>query len=594
MEPLRHLPDVLHSLNERPRQSQAYNYMKNGKWFHLSTEQVVNHVESLALYLKAKGINKGDRVGIYAKSSPYWSIIDFAIVLAGGITVPFFSNLSDRHFIFEVEHSKPKWLFVGDEEEWEHIKEHTDLFEETIGIEKGAYEHTDHSFFEWVEKGMTILKNSPYQVQILKQAVDPDDVATIIYSSGSTGSPKGVELTHRNLVSMIHQDEFLLRSKDKYLSILPLAHIFAKQIHLIMTAWGIPIYFLNDLTKITEVTSQIPITRMIVVPRILEKVYSKMMDKVKSSNPIKKAIGTWAFNLAHRQDDWVKRMFSPIADSLVYSKLRDAFGSHFHSILSGGAPLNPHLHQFYLTVGIPILQGWGLTEASCIAVNRLDQNKIGTCGPPLQGVEFKINEKGEILVNSPTVMKGYYLNPSATHEIIDAEGWLHTGDFGFLDSDGHLVVQGRMNETFKTSKGEYVIPTPIEQKLSESSIIDMAMVLGEGRPFPAVLLFPDFPTLERLKKKRKLKKLSDEEFLSTKKVLHEIKSLIEEVNQSLDHWQKIGSFRFILTPPTIEEGELTPTMKLRRQVILEKYENVIESIYENSETIQAEKELFIK
>lgn len=582
MEPLRHLPDVLHSLNERPRQSQAFNYMKNGKWFHLSTEQVVNQVESLALYLKDKGLNKGDRVGIYAKSSPYWSIIDFAIVLAGGITVPFFSNLSDRHFVFEVDHSKPRWLFIGDDEDWEHIKEHADLFEATIGIERGAYEHTDHSFFEWVEKGMTILKDTPYQIQILKQAVKPDDVATIIYSSGSTGSPKGVELTHRNLVSIIHQDDFLLRSNDKYLSILPLAHIFAKQVHLIMTAWGIPIYFLNDLTKITEVTGQIPITRMIVVPRILEKAYSKMMDKVKSSSPIKRMIGTWAFNLAHREDDWIKRVLTPIADSLVYEKLRNAFGSHFHSILSGGAPLNPHLHQFFLSVGIPILQGWGLTEGSCMAVNRLEQNKIGTCGPPVKGIEFKISEEGEVLVNSPTVMKGYYLNPSATKDAIDTEGWLHTGDFGLLDPDGHLVIQGRINEAFKTSKGEYVTPVPIEQKLSESPIIDMAMVIGEGRPFPAVLLFPDFPTVERLKKKRKQKKMSDEEFLSTEKVLHEIKELIEEVNQTLDHWQKIRSFRFILTPPTIEGRELTPTMKLRRKVVMEKYEAIIESIYENS------------
>lgn len=579
MDPLRHLPDLLHSFNERPRQSQAFNYMKDGQWFHLSTEQVVNQVESLALYLKDQGLKKGERVGIYAKSSPYWSIIDFAVTLAGGITVPFFANLSGRHFVYEVEQSKPKWLFVGDREDWDHIKEHKEKFETTIGIEQGAYEHTDHNFYDWVEKGMNILKETPYQIEILKQAIHPDDVATIIYSSGSTGSPKGVELTHRNLVSIVNMDDFLLRGTDKYLSILPLAHIFSKQIHLIMTAWGVPIYFLNDLTKITEVATTLPITRMIVVPRILEKVYSKMLDSVKKSSLVKRLIGTWAFNLAYRKNDWIKRSLFPIADQLVYSKIRSAFGPHFHSILSGGAPLNPHLHRFYLSVGIPILQGWGLTEGSCIAVNRLHQNKVGTVGPPVPGVRFKISEDGEILAHSPTVMKGYYLNPEATRKTIDPEGWLHTGDYGYIDNDGHLVVQGRINEAFKTSQGEYVSPVPIEQRLSESPLIDMAMVIGEGRPFPAVLLFPDFPSVENWKAQKSQGYLSVHEFLDSEEINQEIIRLIEEINQSLDHWQKIRAYRFILTPPTIDGMELTPTLKLRRKAILEKYASVVEEIY---------------
>jgi len=593
MDPLRHLPDVLHSFNERPRQSQAFNYMKDGKWFHLSTEQVVNQVESLALCLKEQGLQKGERVGLYAKSSPYWSIIDFAITLAGGVTVPFFSNLSQRHFVYEVEQSKPKWLFVGDQEDWDHIKAYKDKFESTIGIERGAYEHTDHNFYEWVEIGMNILKETPYQIEILKQAVHPDDVATIIYSSGSTGSPKGVELTHRNLVSIVNMDDFRLRGNDKYLSILPLPHIFAKQIHLIMTAWGVPIYFLNDLTKITSVTTAIPITRMIVVPRILEKAYSKMLEKIQRSGPIKRFIGTWAFNLAHRKDDWIKKLFFPIADKLVYSKIRNAFGPHFHSILSGGAALNPHLHRFYLTVGIPILQGWGLTEGSCIAVNRLENNKIGTVGPPVPGVQFKISEDGEVLAHSPTVMKGYYLNPDATRKTIDPEGWLHTGDHGYLDEDGHLVIQGRITEAFKTSQGEYVSPVPIEQKLSESPLIDMAMVIGESRPYPSVLLFPDFPAVEHLKEKRNCIGMDDEAFLKTEEIVEEVRHLIEQINQSLDHWQKIRDFRFILTPPTIDGRELTPTMKLRRKIILEKYPDVIEDIYQNGPALFVEKEVSI-
>ncbi len=583
MEPLRHLPDILQSFNERPRQSHAYNYMKDGTWFHLSTEQVMNYTEGLALYLKKRKLKKGDRIGIYAKPSPYWSIIDFAVALAGGITVPFFSNLSKRHFLYEAKQSNPKWLFIGDEEDWENIKDHQDLFEATIGIEEGAYQKTDFVFFEWIEKGLKILRNAPYEIEILKQNIQPDDIATIIYSSGSTGNPKGVELTHKNLVSFIHQDDFLLRSHDKYLSILPLAHIFAKQIHLIMTAWGIPIYFLNDLQKISKVTNEIPITRMITVPRVLEKAYSKMVDRINSSPLIKRWIGKWGLWVAHREDDWMQKIFHPIADKFVYSKIRKAFGPHFHSILSGGAPLNPHLHRFYLNVGIPILQGWGLTEGSCIAVNRLNQNKVGTVGPPLSGVEFKISEQGEVLVHSPTVMKGYYKNPSATRRTIDSQGWLHTGDYGYLDQDGHLVILGRINESFKTSQGEYVNPLPIEQQLTESPMIDIAMVIGEGKPYPAVLLFPDIDAIENIMNQSKNVKHSVVEFLNTQQAKEEIHLLIDEINKSLDHWQKIRAYRFIRNHPSIENGELTPTFKLRRKVIVEKYSQLIEEMYSESE-----------
>jgi long-chain acyl-CoA synthetase len=579
MEPLKHLPDILHRFSERPRQSQAYNYLKDGHWFHLSTEQVINEIYGITLSLHQLGIRKGDRIGIYAKPSPYWSIADFAITLAGGVTVPFFSNLSDRHFLYEAKQSQPKWIFIGDEEDWQHVKPHRHLFEGTVGIEKGAFEETDFSLFDLVEKGTKIYQDKPYQIDILRHAIHPDDIATIIYSSGSTGSPKGVELTHRNLVSIIHEDDFKLRSSDKYLSILPLAHIFAKQVHLIMTAWGVPIYFLNDLTQINHATSRFAITRMITVPRVLEKAYSKMWDKVINGNILKRILGTWAFHLAHRDDDWVKRMLHPIADRLVYSKIRNAFGPHFHSILSGGAALNPHLHRFYLSVGIPIVQGWGMTEGSCMTVNRLEHNKIGTVGKPVDGIEIKISTEGEVLARGPTIMKGYYKNPAATSRAIDPEGWLHTGDYGHLDEDGHLVIEGRINESFKTSRGEYVIPVVIEQRLTENSLIDLAMVIGEGRAYPTALLFPDFATLANLKKKQGLTTLSDEEFLQSADITQEIDNVINVINQTLDHWQKIRAYRFIMNPPTIEGRELTPTLKLRRKVVCEKYADLIEEIY---------------
>lgn len=586
MEPLKHLPDVLRRFNERPRQSQAFNYMKNGHWFHISTEQVIEEVESIALGLKDLGISKGDCIGIYGKSSPYWSIADFAITLCGAITVPFFSNLSEKHFLFELEQTKPKWIFIGNGEDWENIKPHKHLFEGTIGIEEGAIEHTTYKFYDLLEKGRDVKERLPGLLVKMEAEIKSDDIATIIYSSGSTGTPKGIELTHKNLVSTIHHDDFSLNSKDKYLSILPLAHIFAKQLHLTMTAWGIPIYFLNDLTEIASTCKKREITRMITVPRVLEKSFSKISENINNSNIISKLLGWWAIDLAHREHCMYKTVMTPIADSLLYCKIRNAFGEKLHSIISGGAALNPHLHQFFLSIGIPILQGWGLTEGSCMAVNVIEKNKIGTVGPPLKGITFKISPEGEVLAKGPTIMKGYYKNPQATKQAIDSEGWLHTEDYGHIDEDGHLVIKGRMKEAFKTSRGEFVTPVNIEQKLCEFPIIDMAMIIGEERPYPAALLFPDIPSLQRLKKKYHSKHLSDEEFLNSNEISKKLEKLIGRVNQPLDQWQKVKSYRFILSPPTIDGGELTPTLKLRRGVVLEKYQPIIEEMYQNKDQSQ--------
>ncbi len=582
MRPLRHLPDILHRLREKPFQLHAYNYWKDGRWTTISSHQIIERIYYIALSLSDLGLKKGDRIGICAKSSPYWSITDFAIVLAGGVTVPFFSNLSHEHFSYQVEQSSPRWIFIGDQDDWENVSPYQKHFEGIIGIEKGAEARTSISFQSLINTGEEIHKKDPSKVHKLENAIKPDDLATIIYSSGSTGLPKGVELTHKNLVSIIHYDDFTLRSNDKYLSILPLAHIFAKQIHLIMTAWGIPIYFLNDLKKIPDVTKEVSITRMITVPRVLEKAYSKMCERIKNASFLKRNLAAWAFKLAHREKGLYKTLMHPIADRLVYSKIRDGFGKHFHSILSGGAALNPHLHRFYLSLGIPVLQGWGLTEGSCIAVNRLSHNKIGTVGPPMESITFKISDEGEVLAKGPTIMRGYHKNIEATKKAVDSEGWLHTGDYGYLDKDGHLVIQGRINESFKTSQGEFVNPQPIEQKICESPLIDMAMIIGENFPFPSVLLFPDLDSVERLKKKEGLAHLKNEEFLKTNVVKKEFEKILEEVNKSLDHWQKVRKYQFILIPPSVEGGELTPTLKLRRKVILSKYKDKVHDLYKDS------------
>lgn len=573
------MPDILHRMIERPHHADAFNAISNGVWSHFSTIEVIHQIHSIALALNQSGIKKGDRIGILAKSSPRWSIADFAIVLVGGITVPFFSNLSNEHFHYQIDQTEPRLLFVGDEEDLEHALPYRDRFQKIVALEIEDPGNSVTPFQQLLHFGENCLKESPEILIQLEALTDPEDVATIIYSSGSTGYPKGVELTHKNLVAIIAHDDFSLRSSDKYLSILPLPHIFAKQIHLAMTAWGVPIYFLNDPKKFTEVTSEIPITRMITVPRLLEKAYAKIYEKASHGGFIKRAVSTYGLNLAHREGGFAKFFLHPIFDLFVYSKIRNNFGKHFHSILSGGAALNPRLHRFLLNIGIPVLQGWGLTEGSCMAVNRLWQNKIGTVGPPVKSVSFKISDEGEILASGPTIMKGYFNNKEATKNALDREGWLHTGDLGYIDQDGHLVVEGRINETFKTSHGEFINPSAIEQRIYEFPLFEMAMVIGENRPFVSVFLFPESNALERLKQAAGYPTMDNEEFIQSDFLKKQIEVILGRVNQELDHWQKIRKYQVILELPSIEKGELTPTLKLKRKALIKRYKDLIGEMY---------------
>jgi len=579
MEPLKHIPDVLHQFSQSPAKSKAFAYWKNDRWDYISSEDFVEWVKCLALGLRSAGLKKGDRVGLYAKSSPYWLIADFAIAIAGGVTVPFFSNLSEEHFLYEVGEAKPKFIFVGDNEGWDLVGPHSHLFEATIKLEKDATFDSHLDVWNLVNRGAEVLKEQPDLYDQLVAGIHEDDLATIIFTSGSTGMPKGAELTHKNLVTIVHLPDFNWQPDDRFLNILPLAHIFAKQLNIVMVAWGIQSFYLNDLTKVKDIAKEIHPTFMIVVPRLLEKIYSAMLEKIQEAGYMKRAFGLWAFDLANREVGLYKWLMHPIADKLVYSQLREALGSELRLVVSGGAALNPQLHRFYLDIGIPVVQGWGMTEVSTIAVNRLESQKIGTCGPPLAGTQFRVSPEGELLVRGPTVMRGYYNNPQATALAIDSEGWYHTGDYGSIDENGYLTITGRMNESFKTAQGEYVVPVPIEQQICQAPLIDMALVVGEGQPYASALLFPDRKVLTNLKLVHNQEHLSDEEFLKSKFVIGEMENLLMEVNANLNHWEQIHDYRFILDAPSIERGEMTPTMKLRRKKLTERYQNLISEIY---------------
>lgn len=574
MDQLNTVPELVRLVRKSYTNPKALNEYENGTWKAISSEDYTKKVTNLASYLIAKGLKKGERVGILALPSPYWTIIDLAIICAGGISVPLFANISEENFIHEIEEPEIKIIFVGGgEEQWEKLRKHRDIFTTVIaldGSEKNV-EKIEEAFKEGSRQDSKLVEDAMDKVQA-------DDVCSIFYTSGSTGLPKGVELTNRNIVSLLHHDIFQWNQKnDTYLSILPLAHVLGHTLNYIMLAWSIPIYYFNDLKNIGQICRELKPTLLAVVPRLLEKIYAKIYAGAQEGSFLKKKIANCAIDLALQEHP--NPFLHKIMDILVYKKLRAALGGRVRVAISGGSPLSLRLYHFYLNIGVPVYEGWGLTEACPVIVNRPGKIKVGTIGKPLRGQEVKISEEGEILIKGSLVMKGYYKKPDLTAKTLK-DGWLHTGDKGTIDKDGYVKIIGRLKEMLKTSTGEMVIPSPIEQSINKSPLIDMSLVIANNRKFVSALLFPDFDTVKKYKVKYKYQDMSDEEFLNTPEIQKLISDHIAEVNSHLNHWSHIQAFKFVPIVPTIETGELTPSMKLRRESVEKKYEDLIEAMYE--------------
>lgn len=582
MKPFKNIACVLRRIQKSYSNPKALNYKEKGVWHHHSTEEYTTDIKHLALALHQHGVKKGDNVGIFAMPSPYWSIADFAIMAAGGVTVPIFANISDDNFAFEVTQTNLKIIFITSREQWDVINKHKDLFDIIITYDSDLLDDPKIRHYQDVlRSGKQLSERQPKLYDQLLDSIHEDDLATIIYTSGSTGVPKGVMLTHRSVVSVIHIGIFDWRTDtDRYLSILPLAHVFGRSLNFILIGWGVSIYYSNDIKNLGEIAREVHPSIIVVVPRLLEKIYAKMLSNVQHAGFMKRQLGLWAFDLANDEEDSLyKHLMHPIADKIVYSVLRDALGGNLRIVITGGAALNPHLGHFFLDIGVPVYEGWGLTEAATVTVNKPDKYKLGAVGYPLEGMELKISPEGEVLVRGAIVMKGYYRNPEATAIALDKEGWLHTGDKGTIDENGFLTIIGRLKELYKTSTGEYVAPVPIEQALGRVPLIDMAMVVAEGKKFTSCLLFPNFEILERMKSEYKLSKLSNEEFLKSDIVKKEMENVVQSINAHFNPWEQIHEYRFIPKTLSIEAGEITPSMKIKRDVVAKKYQDVIDSIY---------------
>lgn len=573
--------EFVKSVRDSVQNPKAMSSFRDNRWESVSTEEYTTDVKYLALALLKLGVKKGDRIGLVALPSDRWSIADLAIMSIGAVSVPLFANISEENFLFEIRQTEVQFVFVGDRDHWQRYEDNQELFKTVISLEETVKSKDVITYDNAIEMGKAMNVEFPDLFEKTAAAVSPEDLATIIYTSGSTGVPKGAEHTHRSIFSLLHVDLFNWDSqKDLYLNVLPLAHVFGRMMNLILLRWSISIYYFNDLKNFGSACRELHPTILVVVPRLLEKVFAFMVAKVQEVGYMKKAIGQWAFDLAAQEENTIwKSLFHPIAEKLVYSSLRAALGGNLRVVISGGAALNPHLCHFFLDIGVPIYEGWGLTESCPVTVNRPGHVKAGTIGLPIENLVVKTSPEGELLIKGPNVMSGYFKNPQATASALDSAGWLHTGDKGEIDSEGFITIIGRLKELFKTSQGETIAPIPIEQALCRAPFVDMALVIAENRKFASCLLFPDFQILSALKTSQNQPHVSDEEFLKGVYIKDEMEKLINKVNAHLNHWEQIHAYRFVPYHLTIDAGDLTPSMKIRREVIETKFKPLIDEMY---------------
>lgn len=587
---LNELLEYHHALYARPKQ---LSHKVQGAWVGFSSDDILAHVRRRALGLYSLGVRKGDHVGLLADNSPEWVMSDYAVLANGAATVPLYVTQLAEQIEYILRDADCSILMVSSLSLFNKIKPIIERgFLKRIVIFSPFAEGEKIITLEKLEReGEAIDKSQPTLYDTLRHAVQPDDVATLMYTSGTTGKPKGVLLTHRNLVSNAIDAgaDFEWRpATDVVFSFLPLSHIFERTMINMYLYHGVPVWFAESIDKLAENIQEVKPTIMATVPRMLEKVYDRILLKGNELTGIKQKLFTWSLALAKQYDPWIRqplwyRIRLNVADVLVFSKWRAALGGCFRLILSGSAPLHPELARVFLAAGLPVIQGYGLTETSpVVTVNRSGRNKLGSVGPPIDHVEVKIADDGEILVRGPNVMKGFFNAPEQTAAVFDGE-WFKTGDVGYIDQDGFLFITDRKKDLIKKSSGKFIAPGPIEASLRNSRYIEHAAVIGEGRKFAIAILFPKFQNLQQWAQQNRIPYATLSELIARPEVHQLYEEEVGRVNLGLNRWERIIKFIVSDHELTIADGQLTPTMKLKRRIIEQEFRTQIEALYRQYE-----------
>ena len=573
-------------------------YKRDGAWREVSSEELRTTVEELSMGLRALGVEKGDRVAIVSENRPEWTYADLATLTAAAADAPIYATLTPGQVLYILNDSESKVAFVSNAAQARKIAEvrsQARHLKHVIRMDEQEIEGT-LSLAEVRAKGREALAKDKDAVRKRAALVQPGDLATLIYTSGTTGDPKGVMLLHSNLVSNVLAAMAVfegLGPSDTALSFLPLCHSFERLGgHYVMLYKGVTIAYAESFEKLADNMLEVRPTVMLSVPRLYEKIYARVLEKVAADSPLRQRIFHWGVGVGkrmfkHRVDGTepplALRLQYAVADALVFKKIRARTGGRLRIFVSGGAPLGREINVFFGAAGVPILEGYGLTETSpVISVNLENANKPGSVGRPLPGIEVKIAPDGEILTRGPHVMKGYYKKPEATAEAIDKDGWFHTGDIGVLDPQGYLIITDRKKDILVTSGGKNIAPQPIENLLKANTLFTEVVMIGNQRHFPAALVVPNFEQLEKWAKQKDLPFASREELIAKPEVVELYLRAIKDASAELAQFEKIKKITLLPREFSLESGELTPTLKVKRRFVEQKYKDVIDRMYEGT------------
>lgn len=568
--------------------SDLFNLKRDGEWRHFSSTEMLDIIHETALGLLALKIKPGEKVAIISGNRPEWNFIDFAVQIIGAVSVPMYPTITVEDYAFIFENAEVGFIFVEGE----------DLYLKSKEASKGNKNIKEIYTFDpvegasmWTEvKEMGEGKDRSV-LQPLMDAVKPSDLLTLIYTSGTTGRPKGVMLTHHNIVSNIKSIDrgqfFILRGNDRALSFLPLCHIYERTDIYMYMYYAVSVYYAESMETIADNIREVKPAMFATVPRLLEKVYDKIYAKGNELTGIKRKLFFGAIEFGLQYDPMKKLGFLDsikysIYNKLIFSKWREALGGNIRMIASGSAALQPRLSRVFWAAGVPISEGYGLTETSpVISVSFINPPdfQVGCVGTVIDCMEIKIAEDGEICVRGDSVMPGYYKNPEATAEAIDSEGWFHTGDIGTMVDGKYLKITDRKKEIFKTSGGKYVAPQLVENKLKESIFIEQCMVVGEGQKFPSALIIPEFLALSNWCKQQGISASSPAEMIVNAKVLTKMNEEVQSAMASVAKYEQVKKFVLLPRLFTIQDGEITPTLKLKRKQIYAKHEKEILALY---------------